>query len=44
VDADQIIVLGPEGVLERGNHQQLMQRNGVYRKMWLKQEADPNAV
>ncbi|EGC39601.1 ABC transporter B family protein [Dictyostelium purpureum] len=39
VDADEIIVLGPGGkILERGNHQQLLELDGRYRSMWLAQQ------
>eukprot|EP01116_Phalansterium_solitarium_P023213 TRINITY_DN8019_c0_g1_i1.p1 TRINITY_DN8019_c0_g1~~TRINITY_DN8019_c0_g1_i1.p1 ORF type:complete len:681 (-),score=229.33 TRINITY_DN8019_c0_g1_i1:78-2120(-) len=41
VDADKIVVLGPQGVLESGTHQELMRQNGVYRSMWLKQQDAP---
>ncbi|PRP80106.1 ABC transporter B family protein [Planoprotostelium fungivorum] len=37
-DADLIIVLGPSGVLEQGTHVELMQKGGVYKSMWMKQE------
>lgn len=29
-NADEIIVIGDEGILERGTHQSLLERNGVY--------------
>ncbi|KAM9963657.1 hypothetical protein ACTFIW_006895 [Dictyostelium discoideum] len=39
VDADEIIVLGTGGIiLERGNHQQLLELEGKYRSMWLAQQ------
>lgn len=34
VDAHNIIVLGPEGVLEQGTHQQLLQQGNIYHQMW----------
>jgi len=36
-DADMILVLGSEGVIEMGKHQDLISKEGVYKKMWLKQ-------
>jgi ATP-binding cassette subfamily B (MDR/TAP) protein 7 len=37
-DADLICVLSPEGVIEFGTHNQLMEKNnGMYRSMWFKQ-------
>ena len=32
--ADQIIVIGSGGVLEKGTHEQLLKKNGKYRAMW----------
>ncbi len=38
-DSDEIVVLGPDGVIEKGSHQQLIQlENGAYRKMWFNQQ------
>ena len=34
VDADQIIVLDQGSVAERGTHQELLTRDGVYARMW----------
>ena len=31
---DRIIVLGKEGVLEDGNHDELIKRDGAYAKLW----------
>ena len=33
-DADEIIVLGKEGIIEKGNHNELMSLGGVYSKMY----------
>ncbi len=32
--ADEIIVLGEEGIMERGNHDKLYQQNGLYAKLY----------
>lgn len=37
VDANQIIVIGPEGVLEQGTHQELLQQGKTYFQMWVDQ-------
>ena len=34
VDADEILVMGQGGILERGSHAELIQKNGEYRRMW----------
>jgi len=34
VDADKIIVLGQGGILESGSHQQLLNAQGEYFKLW----------
>ncbi len=33
-NADEIIVIGDEGILERGNHESLLKENGVYAKYY----------
>ena len=33
-NADEIIVLGKEGIIERGTHNELLQRNGYYAKLY----------
>ncbi|OZI24059.1 metal ABC transporter permease [Bordetella genomosp. 9] len=38
VDADEIIVLGDGQVVERGNHADLLARDGVYASMWHRQQ------
>ena len=41
VDADEIIVLDKGNIAERGSHQALLERDGVYAHMWhSQQEAD----
>ena len=37
VDADEIIVLDQGMIVERGNHHQLMAKNGLYASMWNRQ-------
>ncbi|MDO5714702.1 MAG: ABC transporter ATP-binding protein [Tissierellia bacterium] len=34
VDADKIIVMDHGKILEKGNHKQLLENDGLYRKMW----------
>lgn len=34
VDADKIVVMAQGKILEQGNHQQLLQINGAYKKLW----------
>ena len=36
-DCDKIAVLGNGGVLELGNHDQLLKRKGLYHELWEKQ-------
>jgi len=38
VDADEIIVLGKGGIVERGTHGALLARRGAYATMWAKQQ------
>jgi len=38
VDADQIIVLDKGEIIEKGKHQDLLSRNGIYSEMWTKQQ------
>jgi len=40
VNADQIIVLDEGRVAERGTHEQLLERNGVYADLWYRQAAE----
>lgn len=38
-DADQIIVIEKGAILERGNHHELLEKNGKYHELWTKQTA-----
>ncbi|MEM7257310.1 MAG: ABC transporter ATP-binding protein/permease [Pseudomonadota bacterium] len=40
VDADQIVVLDDGVVTETGTHNELLQRDGLYRKLWDMQQSD----
>jgi ATP-binding cassette subfamily B protein len=40
VDADEIVVLDQGRVVERGHHNELLGRNGLYADMWRKQLAE----
>ena len=33
-NADEIIVIGDEGIEERGTHQELIDKNGIYAKYY----------
>ncbi len=33
-NADRILVLGPNGIEEEGNHEQLLAKNGLYYRLW----------
>ena len=33
-DYDRILVLGEEGILEDGTHEQLLEKHGVYYRLW----------
>lgn len=34
IDADQILVMDKGGIVEQGNHQQLLTTNGIYAQLW----------
>jgi ATP-binding cassette, subfamily B, heavy metal transporter len=38
VDADEILVLDRGRIVERGNHAELLRRDGVYTDMWVRQQ------
>ena len=41
VDADNILVMKDGAIVEQGNHQQLLQQDGEYAKLWqLQQKSD----
>ncbi|MDE2340063.1 MAG: ABC transporter ATP-binding protein/permease, partial [Alphaproteobacteria bacterium] len=40
VDANEIIVLDDGKIAERGSHAQLLERNGLYAAMWMRQAAE----
>jgi ATP-binding cassette subfamily B protein len=39
VDAYEILVMDAGQIVERGNHTQLLERNGVYAQMWALQQS-----
>lgn len=43
-DADQIIVLHQGEIVERGTHQELIGKGGLYYKMYLLQQGDPQEI
>ena len=40
VNADQIVVLDEGRVAERGSHEQLLERDGIYADLWYRQAAE----
>jgi ATP-binding cassette subfamily B protein len=43
VDADQIVVLDQGLVAERGTHDELLDKNGLYAELWQRQAAEQMA-
>jgi ATP-binding cassette subfamily B protein len=43
VDADEIVVLSEGRVAERGTHQQLLRKQGLYAEMWTRQQSEREA-
>ncbi len=39
--ADQILVMDKGQIMERGNHQELLEQNGIYKRLYLLQFAQP---
>ena len=44
VDADEIIVLGKGGIVERGKHAELIQKGAIYTAMWREQQEQARNV
>ena len=44
VEADEILVLEAGRIVERGRHEALLSRGGVYAQMWARQQASVDAV
>lgn len=42
VDADEIVVLDQGKVVERGTHEELLSKAGVYQRLWQLQQQEPN--
>ena len=42
IDADKIIVLENGKIAEEGTHTQLLNKNGLYSEMWLRQQEEVN--
>ena len=40
VDADQIVVLDDGLIAERGTHDELLDKNGLYAELWQRQAAE----
>jgi ATP-binding cassette, subfamily B, bacterial len=44
VDMDEIVVISGGKVIERGSHEELLAKNGVYRRLWDDQSHTPHAA
>lgn len=44
IDADQILVMDNGHIIERGNHTQLVARNGIYAQMWELQQHEESTL
>lgn len=44
IDADQILVIDNGHIIERGNHTQLVARNGIYAQMWELQQHEESTL
>jgi ATP-binding cassette, subfamily B, bacterial len=44
VDMDEIVVISGGKVIERGSHEELLAKNGVYRKLWDDQSHTPHVA
>jgi len=44
VDMDEIVVISGGRVIERGSHEELLAKNGVYRRLWDDQSHTPRAA
>ena len=42
IDADKIIVLDNGTIIEIGNHQELINKKGLYSEMWIRQQENLN--
>ena len=42
IDADKIIVLDNGSIIEIGSHQDLINKNGLYAEMWIRQQENVN--
>lgn len=44
VDSDQILVLDQGEIVERGNHRELLAKNGLYAALWFRQQQEGEAL